>query len=159
MSIQRTPRKSCRARAAAGFSLIEVLIAILVIAFGLLGFAMMQTMSLRFAQAANQRTQATNLAYDLLDQIRANRLVAAQYTGASFAPGAVVGCTTAARPVGAMSVALSIRRWQCQVVTVLGPDAQSAVTFNNGLVRVRINWNEERWTDGRGPDFEVESRL
>lgn len=157
MSLQQILSRSPRARAAAGFSLIEVLIAILVIAFGLLGFAMMQTMSLRFAQAANQRTQATNLAYDLLDQMRANRLVAAQYTGASFAPGAVTGC--AARPVGTMAVADSIGRWQCQVVRVLGPDAQSAVTFNNGLVTVRINWNEERWTDGRGPDFEVESRL
>ncbi|MFD0739462.1 type IV pilus modification protein PilV [Lysobacter koreensis] len=154
MSIRRIP--STRSPVA-GFTLIEVLIAILVMAVGLLGFAMMQTMSLRFAQAANQRTQATNLAYDLLDQMRANRLVAAQYQGATFAPGAVNGC--AARPVGAMTVAASIRRWQCQVVTVLGPDAQSTVTVVNGLVTVRINWGEERWNGGQGPDFAVESRL
>lgn len=158
MSVQRIPHRRSRARTAAGFTLIEVLIAILVMAFGLLGFAMMQTMSLRFAQAANQRTQATNLAYDLLDQMRANRLVAAQYTGATFTPGAVTGC--AARPVGAMSVAASILRWQCQVVTALGPQAQAAVTFNNGLVNVRINWGEERWTVAQnGPNFAVESRL
>lgn len=143
-----------------GFSLIEVLIAVLVLAFGLLGFALMQTTSIRFAQAANQRTHATNLAYDLLDQIRSNRLVAAQYQGASFAPGGVAGCPVA-RPAGAMSVAANIQRWQCQVVRTLGPDAEAQVTFNAGEVRIRINWGEERWNanGATGPNFEVESRL
>lgn len=142
-----------------GFSLIEVLIAVLVLAFGLLGFALMQTASIRFAQGANQRTHATNLAYDLLDQIRANRLVAAQYQGASFAAGGVAGC--GARPAGAMSVAASIQRWQCQVVRALGPGAEAEVTFNSGLVTIRINWGEERWNPSgpTGPNFVVRSRL
>ena len=60
-----------------GFSLIEVLIALLVLAFGLLGFALLQTMNVRFVQSANYRTQATNLSYELLDQIRINRIAAA----------------------------------------------------------------------------------
>lgn len=59
-------------RAAGGFSMIEVLITIIVLAFGLLGFALLQTMNVRFVQSANYRTQATNLAYDLIDQMRAN---------------------------------------------------------------------------------------
>ena len=62
---------------AAGFSMIEVLIALLVLAFGLLGFALLQTLNLRYTQSANTRTQATNLAYDLLDQMRSNRLTTA----------------------------------------------------------------------------------
>jgi len=157
MRIQRSGRARSRRATATGFSLIEVLIAILVIAFGLLGFALMQTMSLRFSQAANQRTQATNLAYDLMDQMRANRIVAAQFQAASFSSGSVTGC--GARPVGVMAVATSIRRWQCQVVTALGPESRAVVTVNGGLVNVRLNWNEERWNDGSGPDFEVESRL
>lgn len=142
-----------------GFSLIEVLVAILVMAFGLLGFALLQTMSLRFAQGANQRTQATNLAYDLLDQMRANRLVAAQYEGASFDSGGVAGCGADDRPVGAMSVAANIRRWQCQVVNNLGTESEAQVVVNDGNVLVRINWGEERWNNGEGPNFEVRSRL
>lgn len=57
--------KSCspRARQSGGFTLLEVLIAIIVLAFGLLGFALLQTMNVRFVQSANYRTQATNLAY------------------------------------------------------------------------------------------------
>ena len=40
-----------------GFSLLEVLIALVVLGFGLLGYALLQTMNLRFTQSANQRTQ------------------------------------------------------------------------------------------------------
>ena len=159
---RRIGRASGR-RQLGGFSLIEVLIAILVTAFGLLGFALLQTTSLRFAQGANQRTQATNLAYDLLDQMRANRLVAAQYQTATFAPGTVGACGAAAMaPVGAVTVAASVSRWQCQVVRALGPEAQATVTVNNGLVTVLINWGEERWNPAgtpTGPNFVVESRL
>ena len=87
-------------RAQGGFSLIEIMIAILVLAIGLLGFAMLQTMNLRFTQSANYRTQATNLAYDLLDQMRANRHDADDYVAATFAPGAVAD-TACSRPTGA----------------------------------------------------------
>jgi len=64
-----------------GFSLIEVLIAILVLGVGLLGFALMQTMNVRFVQSANYRTQATNLTYEMLDQLRVNRKMAPVYVG------------------------------------------------------------------------------
>ena len=68
-----------------GFTLIEVMIAILVLAVGLLGFALLQTMNVRFTQSANYRSQATNLAYEMLDQIRLNRVSGAQYVG-SYPP-------------------------------------------------------------------------
>lgn len=146
-------------RQQSGFSLIEVLVAIIVMAFGLLGFALLQTMSLRFAQGANQRTQATNLAYDLLDQMRANRVVAGQYEDASFNAGSVTGCSANDRPVGVMNVSDNIRRWQCQVVNHLGMESEAEVTVDNANVMVRINWGEERWSDGEGPNFQVRSRL
>ena len=69
------------ARHMSGFSLVEVMVAVLVLGLGLLGFALLQTMSVRFTQSANHRTQATNLAYDMLDQIRVNRLAVGQYVG------------------------------------------------------------------------------
>lgn len=156
MRLKRLPAMPARSR---GFSLIEVLIAILVLAIGLLGFALTQTMSLRFAVGANQRTQATNLAYDIIDQMRANRLVAAQYQSASFDAGAV--SATCERPAaGNATIAQNIARWQCQAVRALGPDTAAQVTVNNGVVRVRISWGEERWAvNPQATSFETTSRL
>lgn len=125
-----------------GFTLIEVMVAILLLGIGLLGFALLQTMNVRFAQSANQRTQATNLAYDLLDQMRSNRSQAVIYTGASFTGGTVTSCS---RPTGTVLISQNIARWQCQVRAALGDEASARVFYNDGVVRVVIGWNDQRW--------------
>jgi type IV pilus assembly protein PilV len=61
-----------------GFTLLEVLIALLVLAIGLLGLAALQTTGLRSNTMATTRTHATQLAYDIADRMRAN--VAGSYT-------------------------------------------------------------------------------
>ena len=63
-----------------GFSIIEVLVALLVLAIGLLGLAALQAQGLRFNHDAYVRSQATNLAYDIVDRMRANRANVAAYT-------------------------------------------------------------------------------
>lgn len=55
-----------------GFSLLEVLIALAVLSIGLLGLAALQTVGLRINHDSYQRTQATILAYDIIDRMRAN---------------------------------------------------------------------------------------
>jgi type IV pilus assembly protein PilV len=55
-----------------GFSLLEMLIALMVLSIGLLGIAAMQTRGQQHNLAAYTRTQATILANDLMDRIRAN---------------------------------------------------------------------------------------
>lgn len=55
-----------------GFSLIEVLVALLVLSVGLLGLAMLQVTGMKFNSDAYFRTQATILAYDIMDRMRAN---------------------------------------------------------------------------------------
>lgn len=54
------------------FTLIEVLVALLVLSIGLLGLAALQNTALQFNTDSYQRTQATLLAYDILDRMRAN---------------------------------------------------------------------------------------
>lgn len=56
----------------AGFTLIEVLVALFVLAIGLLGLAMLQTTGLRFNTNSYSRTQATYVAYDIAERMRAN---------------------------------------------------------------------------------------
>ena len=147
---------------ASGFSMIEVLVALVVLAIGLLGFALLQTMNLRFTQSANYRTQATNLAYDLLDQMRANRYQAAWYagsSGASFNAGEVsdIECS---RPTGAVTIQDSSARWKCQVARTLGPSASADVTYNDGEVEVVISWGDHRWEEGAADtEFSVTTRL
>jgi type IV pilus assembly protein PilV len=70
-----------------GFSLIEVLVALLVLSIGLLGLAALQAQGLRFNHDAYVRTQATHLAYDIVDRMRANNTNLAAYTGGD--PGGV----------------------------------------------------------------------
>jgi len=55
-----------------GFTLLEVLVAVVVLSIGLLGLAGLQASGLAQNNTAYQRTQATLLAYDMLDRMRAN---------------------------------------------------------------------------------------
>src|SRR5664280_455779 len=76
-----------------GFTLLEVLIAMLVLAVGLLGLAGLQATSLRNNQSAYNRSQATQLAYDLADRMRNNASVSANYLTTFMAPTAAT-CAT-----------------------------------------------------------------
>lgn len=71
-------RSGCRSRRAGqgGFTMVEVLIAVLVLSIGLIGLASLQGVALQFNNSAFLRSQATNLAYDMADRVRANRRVA-----------------------------------------------------------------------------------
>lgn len=63
---------------ATGFSLLEVLIALLVMSVGLLGIVGMVTTSLKANDGAYLRSTANSLAYSILDRMRANRQSATQ---------------------------------------------------------------------------------
>lgn len=56
-----------------GFTLLEVLIAMVILSVGLLGLASLQARSLSTNQSAYLRSQANVLAYSIIDRIRANR--------------------------------------------------------------------------------------
>lgn len=56
----------------AGFTMIEVLIAVLLLAIGVLGIAATQMISFQTNQSAYARSQAIYLATDIFDRIRAN---------------------------------------------------------------------------------------
>ncbi len=76
-----------------GFTLLEVMIAVFVLAIGLLGMAHLQITSLKHNQSAEYRTQAALFAADMLDRMRANR-EAAQNGNYALAVGANLPANT-----------------------------------------------------------------
>lgn len=79
-----------------GFTLLEVLIAVVVLSIGLLGLAGLQAAGLRNNQGAYLRTIATQQAYDMADRMRANptAVTGGSYDGIS-GTGSDPGCITA----------------------------------------------------------------
>lgn len=56
------------------FTMIETLVALVIISIGILGFALMQVESLKAAKIATERTKAILFATDMMDRIRSNRI-------------------------------------------------------------------------------------
>lgn len=152
MNNVRHMRRTIGRQGQGGFTLIEVMIAVLVLGVGLLGLALLQTMNVRFVQSANYRTQATNLGYEVLDQVRANRISKAAYAGNYAALTADADCVA---PTGAnVTPALFRKALQCRIGKVLGADGTAAVVVNGDVVTVTMTWDDERWRVG-GNDGQV----
>lgn len=92
-------------RREAGFGLIEILAAVLVLAIGVIGFAALQVRAVQASSDSYARTQAMSIAQDLAERVRANGGEMATYLNAATWPttaiteapdGCMVGnCTTA----------------------------------------------------------------
>ncbi len=82
-----------RPRRARGVTLIEVLVALVIVAVGLLGLAGLQVRGLSIQKDAHGRALATQLALDLADRMRANRVPATRTPPADYAFTAAYGGT------------------------------------------------------------------
>lgn len=76
-----------------GFTMVESLVALVVLSVGLLGIASLYVTSLRTGRTAMLRTQAVTLVGDMADRIRANGRAGDAYDSASYGGGpALQGC-------------------------------------------------------------------
>jgi type IV pilus assembly protein PilV len=144
-------------RRASGFSLLEVLITILILAIGLLGMASLQAVSMRSNQSANFRTQATALAYMIIDRMRANS--DAVLHGEYLAPAAAGSC--GASPAATPTSRHDLETWRQQLACQL-PDGQGAIRFPGSTVVVEITWTDARWSlvpSERSTTFTLETKL
>lgn len=149
-----------------GFTLLEVLVAVLVLAIGLLGLAGLMASSVRNNQSAYQRTQATWLAYDIVDRMRVNRAAA---LASSYDTALGTPATCAANPSlsGAMA-AQDLTDWKNSLACVLPVGDGSVVVAADRTVTVTVQWNDSRGTGGNASNalqgdeqqqFQIRTRL
>ena len=126
-----------------GFTLVEVLVALLVLSIGMLGIAALYLDSLRASRAALYRTQAVTLASDIADRIRANRNPIDAYD---------CGGECAAGTGGNAVAILDINAWLANVEREL-PGGIGSLTFTAGAANtpnvydVAVTWNEVGYED------------
>lgn len=129
-----------------GFTLIEVLITVVVLAIGLLGLAGLQLNGLRFTHSAYQTSQATIAAYDIIDRMRVNRNAAesgaydidfGSAPGGANCTGSGADCTTA------QLAAADLIEWKEAIAANL-PAGDGAVERVGSAFLITIRWDDTR---------------
>ncbi|MCB1961360.1 MAG: type IV pilus modification protein PilV [Rhodocyclaceae bacterium] len=131
-------------RGQSGFSLIEALVAMVVLSLGLLGLASLQINSLKFNQTAHLRTQAATQAYRMLDTMRASRSAVSTGDFDVALAAAKTGSSLAATEVTAWKAALSNQLPSglgsiCRTATA---DPTGGCTGAGNFVIITVQWNE-----------------
>lgn len=122
-------------KAQSGFTLLEVLVTMVVMALGLLGYAGLQMASLKNSASAYQRSQATILAYDMIDRMRVNRTQAVAGT---------YNITFGAVPTAAGVAGDDLVNWKQLVENAL-PGGEAAITVDGtGNTLLTIRWADKR---------------
>ena len=134
---QKVPNQSQR-----GFSLVEVLIALIIMSVGMLGIASLYVQSMQAGRTSLFRHNAVTLAGDVADRIRANPTAVAAYAGVG-ANGGCVGGTTNCSNV--QMAAHDILLWDQQATDTL-PNGDVAINIDNTVVpplyTIAITWDE-----------------
>ncbi len=154
-------------RTSRGVSLVESLVALLVLSIGMLGIAVLFVQSVRNSRTALLRTQAINLVADMGDRIRANATARGAYdTGLYGGAPAIQNCAPSTTEVGGNCTAAALAeddlaRWLETAQTVLptfdgfapaATVAYVAPVIAGGPERftVRVAWREPGEESGSG---------
>lgn len=118
-----------------GMSLVEVLVTLVLISVGLLGVAALQVTSLKSNQESYARSQASALASDIMERIRANQLGKAAYAAAFDGLGTG----------GNARATADLTAWQQTIDRLLPGGAAvtaGSVQVNGDIVTITIRWAE-----------------
>ena len=122
----------------AGFTLLEVLVSVVVLSVALLGTAALTANSLKANNTSYYLSQATVMADDILDRMRANITQArdGQYNIA------LNGSKTA----GANTLEnFDCTEWLATLAQTL-PQGKGSVNYDGGVVTIVINWDDQSFT-------------
>ncbi len=119
-----------------GFTLIEVLVSI-IMAVGMLGLAALQLTTMKANHGALHKTQATFLAYDIVDRLRANR-------NAAITEDYDILLTASKPSAGSTLPTIDINDWMTSIENLL-PNGDGAIDCTaTGNCTVIISWDIER---------------
>jgi len=148
-----------------GLTLVEILITVLILSIGLLGLAGLQVNSMKNNHSSYLRTQATIMAYDIIDRMRANPNAVTDtiksYIATNNTPGVVTACTTDADTCTPTNMAhTDINQWRTELAAQLpgglgavcldsspddGNDPSDAECSNSGdIYAIKIWWTDDR---------------
>ena len=140
-----------------GFTMVEMLVALVVLSIGMLGIAGLFAVSLRSGGSAIQRMQAVNLANDIADRIRSNRRAAGAYTAATTDTGtdSNTGCTTAVCTPSQLAAA-DIYLWKQSITSSFkGGTATGSIAYTAGALStlpstfvITVAWREQAQSGG-----------
>jgi len=139
-----------------GIGLIEVMVAVAILAFGMLAIAALQATALRNSQSSLERSQAVMKTYAILDAMRANRdvaMIGGYNLGNIDGDGNVVDWACD-RPDAGDLAANDRRQWigatgeEGSVKDTLGASACVAIRCSDNECIVGLQWNDARGTGG-----------
>lgn len=122
--------------------MVEVLVALLIVALGVLGAVGLQLSSLQHMRSSTHRAMAVMATIDIVDRMRANRTQAinGQYN---------ISLTSVPAPAGtgAATEAIDLYEWRTRLADWL-PEGVGAVTRMGDAFRITVQWSEEQSRDG-----------
>ena len=151
-----------------GFSLLEALVSIVVLSFGLLGVAGLQASSLKYSRDARNQAVAVNLAREMAEMIRSNARVSGE-TNNAYLIGNQIDLSSAKAPSGAQATGpfadgdalakAQVADWQYRVGQAL-PGAYASVCLDDApydadgyaqwgctrkgdIIAIKIGWERE----------------
>lgn len=119
----------------AGMTLIEVLVAALILGLGLLGAASAQINALKYTDSARMSTQASFIAYDMLDRMRANATGDYRFSGVDVA-------TSTSSVAGIVGQDLS--DFKRNIRAFGGENARGVISVSDRQVSINIYWDDSR---------------
>lgn len=138
-------------RTHAGFTLVEVLISLGILASGLLGITALQNEALKFNHAAYLESQALFLINDMMERIRANSTVAAYAMGFTEGVSVAADCALVICD-GEEMAAWDKGKWRAMVEnSAYLPGAESEIRFNplnhEYTISIRYDWSKLAGSD------------
>ena len=139
-----------------GFSLIEVLIALIIMSVGMLGIASLYVHSMQAGRTSLFRHNAVTLAGDVADRMRANPTGANAYTAIVGADNDCIdGATNCSNT---QMAAQDILQWQEQADATL-PNGAVTIGFDNTVnppvYTIAITWNEPMLNPNQQPSYTI----
>ena len=137
-----------------GVGLVEVLVAVTVLAIGMLGIAAMQATALRNRQSAVERSEAVVHSYAILERMRANHAVASN-------GGYDLAAMTCNPPTASDLATSDLRQWIESLHAGLGPAAcGQIVDCGSDDCVIIVQWDDSRGSDGSATQqLRTETRL